>query len=216
MKYFIVAKIQQMAASEILNIIPPEIYQQIKQRDSNPLFRAYVVGHEGESGGNVIGVGKVIIQWFNKTIRKLVEKLQFGTKLFHEHNQTNDNEGRMPVGELVGKKLQQIKDKLSAIAIAYIYPEYRTVPLDVASIEADVNLSAEEGASAFEADVQEITGIALGNSAVDKPGFKHATLLAELQAFANKSKITMGSKWKLGYKIHSRQERKFKLAEEGE
>jgi len=38
-----------MAASEIMNIIPPDLYDEIKAKDDHPLFQAYVVGHEGEA-----------------------------------------------------------------------------------------------------------------------------------------------------------------------
>lgn len=212
----ILCRLQNMAASEILNIVPQNVYQEIKQRDPNPMFRAYVVGHEGESGGKWVGIGNVMIQWFNKTIQKLVDKLQFGTKIFHNHGPTNEHEGRVPIGELVGKTLKQVKDKLSAIAVAYIYPEFRHIPLDVASLEADINLSAETETSAFEADVQEVTGIALGNSAISKPGFANATLLAELQAFYEERNFSKEDKWQFGFRISGQREHEIKLAKEGQ
>jgi len=34
------AQLQQMAASEILNIVPSEIYREIKEKDPTPVFRA--------------------------------------------------------------------------------------------------------------------------------------------------------------------------------
>ena len=78
-------------------------------------------------------------------------------------------------------------EKLSSIAIAYIYPDYRDIPLDVASIEADIHLPEKIGpvVKISDVDVEEITGIALGNSAIVKPGFAGATLLASLQEFAD-------------------------------
>jgi len=75
-----------------------------------------------------------------------------------------------------------------------------------------VNINPDD--NVHDVDVGDITGIALGNSAVEKPGFAGATLLSQIQAFANKSKVTDERKWQLGYKITGREERKLKLAEE--
>jgi len=207
------AKLQQMAASEITAIIPNDVYTEIKQRDPAPLFRAYVIGHEGEATGKIVGMGAKILHWFSSAINKIVEKLQYGTKIFHNHGPTNENEGRNPIGELVGKVVKTIKDKINAIAIMYIYPAYRDLPLDVASIEADINMNLDD--SVHDVDVGDITGIALGSSAVDKPGFADATLLSEIQAFAERTEITgEPKKWQLGYKYTGQDDRKFKLAEE--
>lgn len=178
------AQLQEMAASEILNIIPHEIYQEIKEKDPTPVFRAYVIGHEGEATGKKVGAGTVIKNWFSSAINKLVDKLQFGTKVFHGHGLTNEHLGRQSIGEVVGKAVKTIKDKLSAIAITYIYPEYRNLPLDVASIEADINIDPTRD-SIEAVDVADFTGIALGSSVVEKPGFADATLLSQIQAFAN-------------------------------
>lgn len=186
-----IAQLQQMAASEIMNIIPTEIYQEIKEKDPTPIFRAYVVGHEGEATGKKVGAGMIIKNWFSSAINKLVEKLQFGTKVFHGHGPTNEQEGRMPIGEIVGKIAKTIKEKLNAIAITYIYPEYRSLPLDVASIEADINIDPTRD-SVEAVDVAGVTGIALGNSAVEKPGFADATLLSQMQAFADQSQFQTG------------------------
>ena len=177
------AKLQSMAASEIMNIIPSEIYHEIKEKDPTPVFKAYVIGHEGEATGKKVGGLQVVKNWFSSAIKKLVDKLQFGTKLFHGHNLDSSHEGRQPIGEVVGKALKDIKNKLSAISIAYIYPEYRGLPLDVASIEADININPSTD-SIEAVDVKDITGIALGNSMIEKPGFAGATLLSQIQAFA--------------------------------
>jgi hypothetical protein len=100
---------------------------------------------------------------------------------------TNEHEGRKPIGEVVGKVLSDIAGKLSSIAIMYIYPSYRDIPLDVASIEADITLpeTINPNARVVDVDVEDITAIALGNSQINKPGFAGATLLASLQEFAD-------------------------------
>lgn len=206
------AKLQQMAASEIISIIPTDIYEEIKRKDPHPLFQAYVVGHEGEATGKMVGMGTKVLNWFSSAINKLWQKMKYGTKVFHGHNIDSSHEGRQSIGEVVGKTIKTIKDKVNAIAITYIYPEYRGLPLDVASVEADVRINPDD--SVQDVDVGDITGIALGNSAVDKPGFAGATLLSQIQTMAKKMKLTDERKWQLGYKITSQEERKFKLAEE--
>lgn len=182
----IIAQIQNMASSEILSMIPASEYERIKRKDPKPLFKAYVIGHEGESAGTLLGAGTVVAKWFTSAIRNLYEKIQFGLKIFHDHGKgTNSHEGRTPIGEVVGKALRQIKDRLSTIAVVYIKPEFRNIPLDVASIEAKIHFEEDEN-EVYTAEVGEISAIALGNSAVNKPGFAGATLLAQVQAFTVK------------------------------
>jgi hypothetical protein len=178
------ARVQEMADTDILSLIPASEYARIKKEDKNPLFRAYAIGHEGISEGRVVGEGNIIKRWFASAIQKLHDKLFFGLKVFHNHGPTNEHKGRMPIGEIVGKALQNIGDRLTAIAIAYIKPKFRHLPLDVASIEAEIRL--KESGGIYDADVSEITGIALGNSAINTPGFAGATLMAQIQAFAER------------------------------
>lgn len=179
----ILARIQQMAASEILSFIDAATYERIKKEDRKPIFRAYVIGHEGISEGSAVGMGKIVKRWYASAIAKLYEKLKLGLKLFHNHAATNEHEGRAVIGELVGKALKDINERQTAIAITYIKPQYRNLPLDIASIEANIRLSGSE--DVYDVDVDEITGIALGNSALNQPGFIGATLLSQIQAFAH-------------------------------
>ena len=185
MKIKIAGQIQEMAAEELTDHMSGTTYKNIKAKDPKALFRAYCIAHEGESTGKVIGIGRIVKKWARSAIEKINEKLTIGTKIFHMH--AEDNAGRKPIGEIVGKVLSDVADKLSSIAIAYIYSDYRDIPLDVASIEADIHLPEKIGPTVkiSDVDVEEITGIALGNSAIVKPGFAGATLLAQLQEFAD-------------------------------
>ena len=187
MKIKIAGQIQEMAAEEILEHVSAAAYKRIKTSDPKPMFKAYCIAHEGESSGKVIGIGRVIKKWARIAVERLTEVLAIGTKIFHMHDNTNDHEGRKPIGEVAGKVPSDMAGQLSSIAIAYIYPDYRDIPLDVASIEANVHLSEKIGpiVKISDVDVEEITGIALGNSAIVKPGFAGATLLAQLQEFAD-------------------------------
>ena len=186
------ATILEMASEDILSHIPANLYEQVKTTDKKPLFRAYVIGHEGISEGQVVGAGNIVKRWFSSAIEKIVEKLQYGTKIFHKHGKTNVHSGRGVIGHVVGKAKQIINDNMSAIAIAYIKPEYRDLKLDVASIEADVRLNDDRNSGVYEADVEDISGIALGDSKDKRPGFHGATLLSQIQAFADKTQYNKG------------------------
>lgn len=179
----------EMAESEIMKMIPTSEYMRIKAADPKPLFRAYVIGHEGDSTGKVSSGGEkftnVVKRWYQSAIRKLHEKIELGLKFFHGHGTTNALDGRVSIGEVVGKALKNIQDRLSVVVAAYIQPEFRNLPLDVASIEAKVFLN--EGDGVYEADVEKVSAIALGSSHAEIPGFAGATLLGEIQAFAQKS-----------------------------
>lgn len=188
--------LQCMSDSEIRAMIPPEKMAEIKKKDKKPLIKAFVVGHEGEARGNLIGVGNIVKRWFADMVSKLNDKIAIGLQLFHGHAATNDTAGRTPVAEVVGKTLKRIKDRLSSVVACWIYPEFKNLPFDVASIEADVELEGDPG-KLYVADVNEISGIALSNSQVETPGFPGATLLGQLQAFAEerrKPQITLFKK----------------------
>ena len=186
------AQLHCMAESEIMAMIGPDKLAEIKTRDKSPTIKAYVVGHEGEARGNLVGVGNIVKTWFTQMVEKLTDKIKIGLQLFHGHAATNDTTGRIPIGEVVGRKLMNIKDRLSSVVACYIYPDYRNLPLDVASIEADVDLRGDTADKLYVADVNEITGIALGNSQIETPGFPGAGLIGQLQAMAEKKfRITL-------------------------
>jgi hypothetical protein len=180
-------ELQEMASEEVLRSVSALDYRRIMKADPRACFRAYVIGHEGESSGKVVGMGRVIKKWAHSAVENINKKLAIGTKIFHMHGPTNEHDGRNPIGEIVGKTLSDIAGRLSSIAIAYIFPEFRDIPLDIASIEGDIIMpeTINPNARAVDVDVEEITAIALGNSQINKPGFAGATLLASLQEFAD-------------------------------
>jgi hypothetical protein len=180
------ATLHMMAESEIMAMIPEDRLKTIKAKDPHPTFKAYVVGHEGEAKGNLVGVGNIVKRWFGDMVRKLNEKIKTGLQLFHGHAATNDTSGRVAIGEVVGKRIMDVYGRLSSVVACWIYPDYRHLPLDVASIEADIDMDYEPGGNLLVTNVNEITGIALGNSQVETPGFPGATLLGQLQAFVEK------------------------------
>jgi len=209
------AKLLHMAESEIKAMIPPYYFADIKRRDPKPLFKAFVVGQEGQAESTWVGVGTIVKNWFKDAIGKLSRRIHTGLKLFHDHAETNEaDENRAPIGEVAGSRAKIIDGKFSAVIAAYIFPEYKKLILDIASVEANVFIDNNVNDEIHAVNVEDVTGIVLGNSKVDSPGFPGATLLGELQAFAEKSKQTEKPKWQLGYNFTGQGERKLKLAEE--
>jgi len=191
--------LQFMASSEIAGMIPAETIAEIKKTDPNPLFRAYVVAHEGEARGNLVGYGNIVKKWYRAIVDKLHEKIEAGLQLFHGHGATNDQTGRIPIGRVVGKALREIAGRWSSIVACYIEPASRRLNLDVASIEAEIDLDVDGKGNIIANDVNNVSAIALGNSEIETPGFAGATLLGQLQAFAKERDI----KTEIGHKIPS-------------
>lgn len=183
-----IAHIQAMADDEVLAMISPRVIKDIKHTDPTPMFKAFCIGQEGAANPKIVGVGATVQRWYQAAIEKLTNKMRLGVSAFHNHAATNKEKNRQPVGEIVGKVMKKINGLLSSIAVAYIFPQFRDLPLDVASIEADIQVPY--GSREFDVDdidVLDVTGIALGNSQIDKPAFAGATLLATLQAMAEKT-----------------------------
>jgi hypothetical protein len=192
-------QLQLMAADEIMQYIPPATITAIQAKDAHPLFRAYVVGEEGNATPNVIGIGGRVLNWLRASISAMVQRLQFGTKIFHNHaEETNEHSGRTVVGELVGKALEYVGGKMRAVAVAYIYPSYRDIIADAVSIEAEVDVDPSGRSNVVDGvHVGAITGIAVGDRRYNKPAFPAAGLIAQLQAFENQGDNTGGGKMDL-------------------
>lgn len=187
MRISVIGQLQHMAEPELLRYVPKDTIARIKQGDEHPEFRAYAIAHEGISEPKMVGGGGLLLKYFRDAIYKIHDKLELGTPVFHGHNADNSTDGRETIGEIVGKTLREIGGKLYDIAVTYIKPEHRSAPLDVASFEAEVGFNPNaDGETCTAVDVGEITGLALGSSAVERPAFSGATLLAAVQAFVSK------------------------------
>ncbi len=198
MKQTVQARLLGMAESEILDYVPTRMYLDIKKKDPLPLFKAFVVGGEGTWKPTLVGIGAVVQRWFKSAVQKIVALLDPWTPAFHLHATTNDQEGRAVIGRVVGRAEKEIDGVASALAIIYILPEYQGLNLDIASIEADVDIVAGPGELPVkDVNVLAITGIALGNSAVNKPAYPGATLLAAIQAFDGNPKPIPGGNGKM-------------------
>ena len=188
-----------MAEDELLGMISPRAIRDIKREDPTPIFKAFIVGQEGEARPKVLGLGATVQRWYYSAIEKLTEKLALGTPAYHNHAADNGPAGRQPIGEIVGKAFKKLGEVASSIAVAYIYPPFRDLSLDIASIEADI-LAPSADVKDFavrDLDVLGVSGIAFGNSALNTPAFPGATLLAQVQAFAEQSVSIQGGNEKM-------------------
>jgi hypothetical protein len=188
-----VVQLQLMASADILQYIPPETLGMIQKKDDHPLFRAYIVGEEGNATPRIVGGGSKVLNWLRSAISTMVQKLQYGTKIFLNHGATNEHSGRTVVGELVGKALEYVGGKMQAIAVTYIYPQHRDVPADAASIEAEIEIDPSGRSNIVEGvHIQKITGIAVGDSRLVKTAFPAAGLISQLQAFETQGNENQG------------------------
>lgn len=176
-----------MAANEILEMILPYQLDDIKRRDPKPLFKAFVIGQEGKAEMEWVGIGKVVKTWFADAIGKISRLINPGMKLFHNHPEPGVDKERPQIGEVAGSRTKMVDGKFSAIIASYIYPEYKNLKLDIASIEADLNIdSGNINGDVHDINVENVSAVALGDSRVNSPGFPGATILGELQAFSTK------------------------------
>lgn len=102
-----------------------------------------------------------------------------GTKFFVDHGvNTNAHNGRKPVGEILTSFVKDIGGKLSNVIIGHFPNAEEVKNNDVCSMEADI----QEDKGIVD-DVNEVSGIALGNSEIDNPAFSGAFRLNTIQCF---------------------------------
>jgi len=167
----------------IEGIVDPLRLKKIKASDPDPDIRVYSVGHEGEANLHLPGIGKKTFTWIQAAVQWVNDKLSIGTTVFNKHNpDSNSHAGREQVGEVVGKAMRHIGDRLNNLAAIYIKPQFRSRPLDVASIEAEIEY-AQDGSQAWPTAIKSVSGVALGTAGIDNPGFPGATLLGAVQAY---------------------------------
>lgn len=191
MKKYIRGTIQSFAKEDVMKNVPAAVLEEIKKADPNPEFRTYVIGHEGTAHAMELGfAGKVkkAFRYVTDMVRSLAVKIESRLPIFNRHINVNTSAGREQIGEVVNTTLQNIGERLSALATMYIYPKFRELPLDIASIEAEIEYVDGGNGSADVIDIRKVTGIALGDSRTDSPAFPGATLLGVVQAFSPKAK----------------------------
>lgn len=183
MKQYLTAAIQALSKSELDDIIDPYWIAGIKGKDPNPEVRVYSIGHEGDANLHLPGIGRKTFTWIQAAVQWVADKLSLGTPVFDRHDpNTNSHTGRNQIGEIVGKAVRQIGDRMNTLAAIYVYPQFKSRPLDVASIEAEIEYN-HDGSQAWPTGIKNVSGVALSNSGIDTPGFPGATLLGAVQAY---------------------------------
>jgi hypothetical protein len=187
------AEVQNMSAKDILSLIPNDTIERLRKTDKSVEkgLKAYVVGHEGTANAQELTLtGKVrkAFHYVKDMIIKLGEKIAFGLPLYYRHGTDNTGSGRERIGEVVGKKVTTVKDKLSTVVAAYIYPKFRALALNSASIEADIEYMPKTPTQADVIDIVNVSGVALSDK--DIPAFPGASLLGIVQQFQEGDKMT--------------------------
>lgn len=178
------AKPFQITPEQIKEIVGEKAIEDIKKSDANPLFKAWIVAHEGESQPNKVGEGSVKVKWGREVIQNLMTKIKTGLKFFFRHNSDSSHENRPSYGQVVGKGEVDFDGKLHGIVIGYFPEEHRKIAESSNSIsmEVDAKISPTMRAKEYIAlAVDAITGIALGGAS-DVPAFAGAVEVGSLQA----------------------------------
>ena len=178
MKIAIQALELTLTPEELRERIPAEKLSAIKGQG---ILQAYTLAHEGESHPKVLGTGLQILKWPRAVIRRLSEKIKAGTKFFVGHREgTNETDGRESVGEVLASFVKEIGGRLASIIIGHFPSKEKVDPYDVCSMEANVHTDEDN----IVGDINDVTGIALGNSDRESPAFPGALRLSTVQCFA--------------------------------
>jgi hypothetical protein len=165
--------------------IKPDILRSILLKDEHPFFQTYVIGHEGRTRPNVIGIGGKIINWTKDAIKTIKTVIKTGIKCFKGHNKDNSTHKRKEYGEIVGYIEKEINGKLNGVIITYHSPDIREAAkdFDICSQEALWEFTEDNNGLLNAETCKEITGIAFENSKNEQPAFADAKRLAMIQCF---------------------------------
>jgi len=205
MKIYIEALELSLSPEELKAHVSAEKLEALKGKG---ILQAYTLAHEGESRPRVIGQGTQMLKWPRAVIRTLSDKIKIGIKFFVGHGTDNSNIDRESVGEVLSSFTKEIRGRLSNIIIGWFPNKEKVQAMDTCSMEADVHTDEEF----IVGDINEVTGIALGNSQQDHPAFPGALRLSMVQCFIE-------SKSKPGEGVNAMPEEKvevtFQMVEEG-
>ena len=188
------ATIQAMSQAELNDIVDPLTMANIKKDDPHPTIKVFSVGHEGKADIKLPGFGMAPFTWIQAAVRKLSDRIKLGTPAFARHtSDTNSHEGRTKIGQVVGKVVTEIGERLNTLTAIHIFPQYKSRPLDIASIEAEIEFDHDEH-RAWPTNIRNVSGIALSSSDTDTPGFPGATIVGAVQAYVQAFAVDKGVK----------------------
>jgi hypothetical protein len=182
-KIYLQLEIQAMNENDILGMIDSVTLAGIKRYNPHPFFRAFSLCHEGTSQPKILGETKQQpISWGRKAIQSIKDIVLKGIKFFKGHNEDSSTNGRESFGEVIANKEIEIAGKLHHVIVGYFPDKEKVKDDDIISQEGLWTL-VKQGGQIIADKVEEITGIAMSNSKIDKPAFENARQLAEIQCF---------------------------------
>jgi len=200
-KIQIVGSICLMSNKEVLDYVPTEIYDDIKQKDATPMFAMMSIGNQGESRGALFegtpGMGKKMSAWYKqlwplKAVKQLVNYMKGRSfvPLYESHPDGDPTEQRPVVGTIINGIKKKIKNVMHAVGIAYInnYGTRKKLErgdFNACSLEATCLFSESDNMFKYVVEnVKSLSGVALCNSETTPPGFDDANILAVVTAMA--------------------------------
>lgn len=175
--------------AQILGMVDSARLTEIKKTDPHPFLKAFVIAHEGIARPEIVGEGVRPVAWGRNAVRSVLAAVKNGLKLFWEHapakseSQLIDNQARESIGEVVGSGAYEHSNKLYAVMVGYISPQFKdqAESAGAASMEAFWDIIDQAG-KYIAKGVDQILSIALGDAGKWKPGFPEAHLVASVQA----------------------------------
>lgn len=168
---------------QIIEMIPKETMDKIKEKDAHPFFQVYSICHPGVSTPKVLNAENKPITWVTKAVQSIKNLVLTGVKLFSGHNKDNSTDNRKVIGEVVHDFQQEINGDLHHLVITYHNPKVKNEAkqYDICSQEAVWNL-IETAKGYLAGKIEKLTGIALGKSDNEAPAFAGAQRRGMVQA----------------------------------
>jgi len=209
-KILIEATIQEMAVNDIRGMVGERVYQQVKGVDPHPQFVQLDVGRQGTSRGSMIIHGiRYAMQkiWSRGRIKDISKWMNKRIPLYIHHNVDNSQKGRRKVGETIKGWLEEKKDGLHAMAIAWIPSKCTDVQemisskqLDICSIEASFLWSLGKIGKVFVDKIKDLSAVALGSRKGGVvPGFATSGIVAQVQEMASAQEVIAEALQKEGF-----------------
>lgn len=185
------AAIRELAAPEIERHVGADRMAAIRASDEHPMFLSLLVAEEGESRGELVVEGRTVGNrrkvWPAEAIRELGIRLNDGrVHLYTSHPKPGETWGRSDVGHAVSGYVEPGPPLARAYGIGYISDAatrsaVTAGKLDTCSVEADCVFLQDPSGNLTVQRVEGVTGIALGDSKQQAPGFPGAAVVAVVQ-----------------------------------
>lgn len=186
-RVYLRGNVREMATATVSQLIGTGMMARIQSVDPNPFFFELTLAHEGESRGEIVGIGARVKEWGKRMIRAVAHAFKPAGRTpaqiydgFYDWHGNEDS--RLPVGEVLHSRVQELNGIEQVQAIGYIFPEQADLRTainngdrDCCSIEADV-VTHEEGGRFVVDAVERGTAVVLGHTSKQMPGFPGAVV----------------------------------------